>query len=512
MGGNPYSVSEFTNCYRCFCFILICTHLIVMKRFILSVIVSLIVICGFAQVPASHDIAIKLTPYQNCYVYLASHYGKDNMMADTAWLNEKSEGHFRGHKALTGGLYILVSPQRKMLFEFLLDSNQRFSITADTSDIANFIITGSAENYIFRQFSRAGTSHAKRAAELTQRSATASSPADFIKTRNEIADGEKQMQFLQNAITGKYTTSLLATLLNAGMLPELPEGTVIKTKADTLAAYQYIKAHFWDDVAFNDDRLLYIPMFATKLDLYFSSYVSPAADSVIKEMDHILMYARSGKEIYPYLLMKFANQYYNSEHIGQNKVLIHLFDEYFMRGDTVLLDEQSKRAIFERAYQMMANRVGDPAPPLNMTDVTGKKISLNSVQAAYTMVVFWDPTCSHCKEQVPGIDSLYKAKWKALGMSLYSVNINPGLMKEMAQFAKDKKLSADWIFTCQPEAEAKAIAEKGQAGYHQLYDVYETPTIYLLDKDKHIIAKRLGLEQFDAVLTAHAKAQAGAQH
>ncbi|WP_350340080.1 hypothetical protein [Paraflavitalea speifideaquila] len=28
------------------------------------------------------------------------------------------------------------------------------------------------------------------------------------------------------------------------------------------------------------------------------------------------------------------------------------------------------------------------------------------------VICFWDPTCSHCKEVVPKVDSIYNAKWK----------------------------------------------------------------------------------------------------
>jgi hypothetical protein len=40
----------------------------------------------------------------------------------------------------------------------------------------------------------------------------------------------------------------------------------------------------------------------------------------------------------------------------------------------------------------------------------------------------------------------------------------------------------------------------GKPGYKQLYDVYQTPVLYLLDKDKNIIAKKLNHNQLDDLL------------
>jgi thioredoxin-related protein len=46
------------------------------------------------------------------------------------------------------------------------------------------------------------------------------------------------------------------------------------------------------------------------------------------------------------------------------------------------------------------------------------------------------------------------------------------------------------------DAEEKAQ----QANFRQLYDMRSTPTLFLLDKDKRIVAKNLGLEDLNNVL------------
>ena len=43
----------------------------------------------------------------------------------------------------------------------------------------------------------------------------------------------------------------------------------------------------------------------------------------------------------------------------------------------------------------------------------------------------------------------------------------------------------------------KEIAEGRPTTVRQLYDVFKTPTFYLLDKDKKIVAKNLSIEQFN---------------
>ncbi|MFM9587679.1 hypothetical protein, partial [Streptomyces caniscabiei] len=77
---------------------------------------------------------------------------------------------------------------------------------------------------------------------------------------------------------------------------------VIKGKPDSTYPYYFVKNHYWDGISFNDDRLLRTPFFEPKIDEYYKNYVSPNPDSIIQEVKMMLLYARSGKEIYPYLL------------------------------------------------------------------------------------------------------------------------------------------------------------------------------------------------------------------
>ncbi|HEX2630411.1 MAG TPA: hypothetical protein VHM26_15430, partial [Chitinophagaceae bacterium] len=53
----------------------------------------------------------------------------------------------------------------------------------------------------------------------------------------------------------------------------------------------------------------------------------------------------------------------------------------------------------------------------------------------------------------------------------------------------------------------KALITSGIPGYSQLYDVQTFPTLYLLDKEKRIVAKKFSLEQADEVLQARMKGQ-----
>jgi thiol-disulfide isomerase/thioredoxin len=279
---------------------------------------------------------------------------------------------------------------------------------------------------------------------------------------------------------------------------------VVNGKADSSYPYRYVKAHWWDDVSLDNDALVRTPFFEPKVEEYFKYYVPAEADSIIPEVNYMLLLSRNSKEMFKYLLGKFTDKYINPEYMGQEKVFLYLFDKYYSKGDTNWLSQKQRQYIFERAYSLMANQLGEAAPELNMLDTAGKAVSLYGISAPFTFISFWDPNCGHCKETIPRVDSIYNAKWKSLGVKIIGVNTDEGANESWKKFIVEHKLKG-WVHIYQPKSAREEEAKKGQANFRQLYDVFKTPTLYLLDADKHIIGKMLSIEQFDDVLQAKLK-------
>jgi thiol-disulfide isomerase/thioredoxin len=447
------------------------------------------------------EIAITLTPLKNCTVYLGSYFGKGMTLVDSTRLDQNSKGVFKGANKLTSGIYFVVSPNYTIQFELLMDQQQRFTIQADTSAKESAIIKGSPDNDLFKNYALFSNEKG-RALQQLKLGLQSANGTEADKIRASIANTEKEIKQYQVNIHKTQPRSLLSGLFYIMQRPELPPVPIVNGKPDSAYPYQYVKQHYWDNVLFNEDRLLRTPFFEPKLDEYFKYYVSADPDSIILEVKQMLLMAKTGKEIYPYLLTKFTNKYINPEFMGQDKVFVYLFENFYAKGDTVLLNPASRKSITERAYSLMANQIGQQAPVLNLTDTSGKKVGLYNINAPFTIVTFWDPNCGHCKEEIPRYDSIYKAKWKTKGVAVYSVNIYENENTAWKKFIVENKLSADWHQVYQTKEDKLAEEKAGLPNYRQLYDIFKTPTVYLLDDKKRILAKQLSLEQFDALMDA----------
>jgi peroxiredoxin len=282
-----------------------------------------------------------------------------------------------------------------------------------------------------------------------------------------------------------------------------------KDRNDSLQNYYHYKTHYWDGVTFMDDRIIRSPFFLPKFEKYYREIIVQHPDSIIKEADYQLLLARSSPEMYKFLLNWLTDEYINPKYMGQDAVFVHLFEKYHSKGLTSWLNEKQMETISRRAYMLMANLIGAKAGDLEMLDTAGKPATLYNVEADYIVVCFWDPNCGHCKEEVPRLDSIYKASWKQHGVKMYGVlsaDSKEDVRTVWKQYIREHDLG-EWINVYQSKEMEAAETASQKPSYRQLYDVTMTPTLFLLDKDKRIIGKKLTWQQLDELMQVKWKAK-----
>jgi thiol-disulfide isomerase/thioredoxin len=215
----------------------------------------------------------------------------------------------------------------------------------------------------------------------------------------------------------------------------------------------------------------------------------------------MLAFAQANPEMNRFLLIKFINRYLNQKYMWEDAIFVHLYEKYLSNKTYPWLDEKGKKLVQDRAYSLMANILGTPASDILLPNVKGQIQSLYSVNAPYTLVVFWDPTCGHCKETLPRVDSIYFKKWRGLGLQVYSVaKETSGSITDWFDFINKNQLNS-WVNVYYSKSQEQSMVEDGRPGYSQLYDIVTFPTIYLLDSAKRIKAKKLSIEQIDELLS-----------
>ena len=470
-----------------------------MKQFLTFCIITLLGITAGAQ---NFKVTLQAPQYKSGIAFLTYHMGKNLNIEDSAAVSINGTAVFTAKRKLLPGVYAVVLPGKRISIDFFVDKEQQISMKVDTTDLVNkTFVTGSKENILFQQYQqyiavKGKLLEAERQAYLqsTTKKDSALHEANYLKLNTALND-------YREGIVRDNANSMMAVLLNA---MKEPQGLTKKmvTRNDSLENYYYYKAHYWDGITFMDDRILRTPFFLPKFEKYYREVLSPQSDSIIKAIDYQLLLARNNQEVYKFMLNWLTDEYMNPKYMGQDAVFVHLFEKYHSKGLTGWLNEKQQETISRRAYMLMANLIGLKAADLEMIDTAGRPASLYKLAADYTIVVFWDPTCGHCKTELPRLDSIYRASWKKNGVKMYAVlsgDPKEDLKKEWTKYIREHNM-ADWTNVYQTKEMETAITEAQKPGFRQLYDITLTPTIYLLDKEKRIIGKKLTLEQLHELL------------
>ena len=466
------------------------------------IILSLFVSRSYAQ---QFSLTLIAPQYHEGVAYLTYYYGKNMNVEDSAIVSQNGVAVFQKENKVQPGVYSIVFPGKRFTFDFLIDTTQKITILA--RDTANLIlateVNNNPENDIFRDYQRF-IAHKGPLLEKERAAFMASKTrADSTLHQNNYKTINDSLVAYRETLMNKYPESMLSALLKSMKEPEVLHQRPIN-RQDTIDNYWYYKKHYWDGVAFNDARIIRTPFFVPKVERFFRQVENQDADSLIRAVDYYLLLSRTTPEMYKFLLNWFTDEYYQPKYMGQDKVFVHLFEKYHSKGVSNWLSEKQLKMISDRAYMVMSNLVGVPASPLMMTDVSGKAAPLYTIDANFTVVAFWDPTCGHCQQELPRIDSIYKAKWKKEGVRIYAVLTDNSVKPQWEKFITDHQLT-EWTHVYESDAQEKKVKDGNEPSYRQLYDVIQTPTIYLLDKEKRIIAKKLTIEQLDDVITAKIK-------
>ncbi len=463
-------------------------------------IISILIIAhlyGLAQM--GYNIKVSIPNFKNQYVYLGYYFGSTLPIRDSILLNDKGNGTFVGAIPLPGGIYLLGYPNKSDKVELLIDVNRYFTvILPNPNDKKSMRLVGSPEGAQFMVYQNYMEVQGKAVQALKETpNATAAEKAKIAAQRKTINDA---VNAYREGIIKKNPKALLATIFNALKEPVIPEATKLQAgKYDSTYAWYYYKSNYWNGVSFTDDRLLRTPVYEPKWDNYFKQILYQSPDSIIKEVDKILIASMPNTEMFKYHTSKLIDRYINPEYMGQDAVFVHIFEKYVAPGTADWFTEKQKKYIYDRGYSLMANKLGDKAPPLNLVDTNGTALNLYNLQAKYTVLCFWDATCGHCKEVVPKLDSIYTAKWKNMGVQVIGIMTDGGL-PAWKQYITQNKLTT-WLHAYQPDDVRKQENAAGKANFRQLYDIVTTPKLYLLDKDKHIKAKQLTYLQLDDMLS-----------
>jgi peroxiredoxin len=467
-----------------------------MKRLVILAIVSFSI--TFTACAQGYKIEVNIEGLKDTSILLGYHFGEKKFVSDTAQVNSKGVAIFQGDSLLPGGMYIVILPQRSY-FDILIGENQRFSISTSLDNMMEDLeFKNSPENTAFANYQRFMAQKQQKMGELRQQLQTSSGNEETEQSLvDQINQLDQEVRVYWDNIIDYYPGTFFANIIKT-LKPidfpefEIPENATSPDSLKWVMSYHYNQKHYFDNIDLTDDRLIRTPFFQNRVDNYFDRILLPIPDTVKLYASKIIDATRSNHKMFQFMVSHLLSKYQNPAIMGMDAVFVHLAERYYLSGEVDWLSNDLLNRIANRVNELKPNLIGEVAPNFRMLDINNKLFELHSAKAKVTVLYFWEPGCSHCKKATPLLREAY-SKFKSQGMEVVAIYTQNEIEKWKEYVAKNE---LNWINVWDPNR---------VTNYHKLYDIYATPAIYILDKDKKIIAKRFGIESLERIVEEELK-------
>jgi thiol-disulfide isomerase/thioredoxin len=459
------------------------TGFFLMKYFSRISVLSLFLVLAFGATGYSqgYEIEARIKGIRDSSLILG-HYSRSSTQfvpKDTAKADAQGNIVFKGNTDLPGGLYVILFPGNKNWIEFLYSGNERkFSMSTDTSDvIGQMQITGSKENELFYLYQKELKNKSKQIEVIRK--------GEGNDIQKKLIASQTEFKAFRDKLLAENKNSFTAQILKMSGDPEIPEAPKLANgKTDSVWVFNYYKAHYWDDYNFADSRIMNTPFLEPRLERYIKNLVVQTPDSLIKDADKLVARTEANSDMKSFVVWYITNQYENPKTVGTEALWVHMAEKYYLSGQMGIGDETKKR-ISEKVATLKPLLVDKTFPALSLTDPDGKKVSPQTLAANYTVLFFYAPTCGHCKEASPKLKEFY-LKNKDKGIQVMAISIEHD-MNEWKSFINKYQL----------DGLVNGFDALKQIDFNRKFDVVTTPTVYILDKNKKIIARKMPVEQLD---------------
>jgi thiol-disulfide isomerase/thioredoxin len=448
---------------------------------------------AFNQAQKGYEISFTISGLSDSTIYLAYHLGDKQYLKDSVKIDKSGHGVFSGKETLPQGIYMLVLPGKKY-FEMLVSDNQIFSVECSYIDYFKTLkFSGSPENIAFVNYQRKWILMQEEAAKLRSRAQNNKANNDSIKKLTNLQSNlEEKMKSYLNDVINENKGNLLSVLIKS-MLPVdvppivLPPNTKNPDSVRYFREYMYNKDHFFDNIDLTDERLLRTPILQGKLNMFFTNVVIQLPDSINKEIDKVIAKCSKNYKMFQFIAVFLFNHFRESEIMGHDGVMVKLADDLYLSGKADWTTKEWRDNLRKEVDRIRPNLIGVKGHDLIMDTFTGSLTSLYDIKKDFTILIFWEPDCGHCQEAMPKLKEYYD-KVKDQGVEVFAVCTQTDKPK-WEKFIKEKDLN--WINGWDP---------KRATNFDYYYNVQSTPTIFILDKNKVIIAKKLSVENIGSFI------------
>lgn len=454
-----------------------------MKKNLLFILLLAVPMLAFGA-KKGYKITFRVDGNSDSLIYMGYYHAQNRYFCDSAVNNGKGKFVFEGDKELSPGLYYFTNNHDRFVEFVVYHEPPRFTLHTDNENwMLRMTVKDSRENELFFNFKRAEEVYYQEMDEASHNVDSATFRSEYLPRYIHVLDS------LRMSFIDKNPDCMLSRMMLATKDPDVPKEHPDGTPLENRERYDWLMAHFFDNMPLDDDFIIRTPktIFYDRVMEYINKRMNGMPPEMICPLlDTLIDRAEPAHEVYRWLILNLTQHYLTSRIMVYDEVYVHLVLRYFAAGKVTgvepsLIDEQVEQATrWERLL------VGKEAPELILFDTLRRAASLYHMPGRYTLLLFWSPTCGHCRDIIPAVYNVYERYADSLEVSAFAILTEPddGTIAKWKKFLADHHMThPHWINLNGGEA---------NVDWRQVYDIQTTPQIYLVDnKDHKFLAKKL---------------------
>ncbi|MCL2417156.1 MAG: DUF5106 domain-containing protein [Bacteroidales bacterium] len=475
-----------------------------MKKLFLSAFIAFLGSLSITHAGSGFELTVKIHGYpEGETVRLGRHFGTQTLLVPDTAVFDARRGVFvfRRDEPLQGGMYMLVSHQN-FPAEFIVDQYQHFSMELRYPEFgADVVFTGSPENQTFADLNAATRPLHQRIGELRRQheavlEAGGYAVGEQLREINErIQETAESMNQLRIQFMEDNPTHLMTAVFRAQRDIDVPEAPdYIPEDERNNWRYNYFKDNFFTNMDLSESRLLRTPIFHQRLVQYLDRVLVPSPDSLISGIDHLISQVRGNPELFEYVLRYTTDRFMRSQIIGHDAIWVHLVDKYYLTGEAFWVSEatlENFRRHADRARPLLIGNIPkefwNPDTNAGRPEERFRSVFEATATHRYTVVLFWEPTCGHCRRMMPILRDFYYANREELDFEIFAV----------CHGCPDLDAWRDYINTNNMTSWINVNGRASNIQYNEYWDVHSVPTIFIIDNQRRIVTRRIDVEQIE---------------
>jgi thiol-disulfide isomerase/thioredoxin len=438
-------------------------------------------------------------------VYLVSIYRFKQTIIDSASSGENGNFQFHFNRGSATGLYRLILGKTKkselnngqpQTFNIIFNKENTDVFTVFDYPADSMKVSQGKENQLYYEYLKKKRSNTQRLELLEQllrqypdddcvpAPSKKDPPCFYHQIEAQYSSLQMDLLNYTHDLVERYPGTFISKIVRAEQFPFLD------VSLNEEARLQFMKSNFFKPSDFQDTLLLRSDVLSNKIVTYIGLYRNTSYNETqqsrafIQGSDMILTMARAGDPgVFDYTLT-YVMEGFNQ--IKQDEVLASITDNYVSGRSCGIEDENLKRIILKTANYKRSS-IGATAPEILFTvepkNSAGRPVILSDIKAEYTLLLFWASWCPHCNQLLPELKKVYD-RYKGSRFEVVAVSLDV----DSLQYTKTISTgNYSWVNSCD--------YRKWESPPAREYNVHATPTMFLLDRTKKIIAKPEKFEQ-----------------